>query len=187
MPRHIRKQVVIEEMISFLKIPNGAEIVIDYYERMRKYSCQVISVFQSYTTLLEINPKVAKALISNSSALLLLGNHNRQDLDTLSGFLPKPGLPEVIKDQITRFPKPSELKAEDRYAGFVYAQLAGREPKFTVGRSSMSQEVERITSSSGDVFEAKRTELRNNVRTSSGNRQNGEHDAASSRQTGVNK
>jgi hypothetical protein len=187
MPRHIRKQVVIEEMISFLKIPNGAEIAIDYYERMRKYSCQVISVFQSYTTLLEINPKVAKALISNSSALLLLGNHNRQDLDTLSGFLPKPGLPEVIKDQITRFPKPSELKAEDRYAGFVYAQLAGREPKFTVGRNYISQEVERITSSSGDVFEAKRTELRNNVRTSSGNRQNGEHDAVSSRQTGVNK
>jgi hypothetical protein len=31
MPRNIRKQVVIEEMVSFLKVPNAAEIVVDYY------------------------------------------------------------------------------------------------------------------------------------------------------------
>ena len=44
MPRGLRKQVVIEEMISFLKATKGAEIVIGYYERMRKHSCQVTSV-----------------------------------------------------------------------------------------------------------------------------------------------
>jgi type IV secretion system protein TrbE len=73
MPRGIRKQVIIEEMVSFLKVPNGAEIVVDYYQKMRKYSCQVTSVFQNYATLLEASPKVAKAIVSNSSAICCFG------------------------------------------------------------------------------------------------------------------
>jgi len=82
---------------------------------MRKYSCQCISIFQQYSTLLEADPRVAKALIGNSSALLLLRNHNRQDLATLSNFLARP-IPLVIQDQISRFPKPADLEPEDRYA-----------------------------------------------------------------------
>jgi hypothetical protein len=159
MPRGIRKQVVIEEMVSFLKVPNGAEIVVDYYQKMRKYSCQVTSVFQNYSTLLEASPKVAKAIVSNCSAMLLLRNHNRKDLDQLGEFMPRP-LPEVIKDQITRFPKPSELSGDQAYAGFVYVRLDQEEPRFTVGRNYISQEVEEMTSSSGDVFERKKKELR---------------------------
>ena len=79
MDRGIRKQLIIEEMLSFLKTPGGAQGAIDYYERMRKYSCQCISIFQQYSTLLEADPRVAKALVGNSSSLLLLRNHNRQD------------------------------------------------------------------------------------------------------------
>jgi hypothetical protein len=160
MPRGLRKQVIIEEMISFLKVPNGAEIVVDYYERMRKYSCQVTSVFQNYATLLEASPKVAKAIISNSSAMLLLRNHNRRDLDDLGQFMPRP-LPEVIKDQITRFPKPSELAGDQAYAGFVYVRLDQEEPRYAVGRNYISKEVEEITSSSGADVDRKRKELRN--------------------------
>jgi hypothetical protein len=167
MPRGIRKQVVIEEMVSFLKVPNGAEIVVDYYQKMRKYLCQVTSVFQNYSTLLEASPKVAKAIVSNCSAMLLLRNHNRKDLDQLGEFMPRP-LPEVIKDQITRFPKPAELAGDQAYAGFVYVRLDQEEARFTVGRNYISQEVEDITSSSGDVFERKKQELRNNVRNHEG-------------------
>lgn len=159
MPRGIRKQVVIEEMTSFLKIPNGEEIVIDFYERCRKYSCQCISIFQQYTALLEAHPKVAKAIIGNSSAMLLLRNQNRRDLDTLSSFV---HLPEVIKDKITSFPLPESMKGrDDAYSGFVYAQLNEAEPRFTVGRNVISEEVEHLTSSSGDVFERRKNELRN--------------------------
>ena len=158
MPRGIRKQVVIEEMTSFLRIPNGEEIVIDFYERCRKYSCQCISVFQQYAALLEAHPKVAKAIIGNSSAMLLLRNQNRRDLDTLSSFV---RLPEVIKDKITSFPLPESMKGrDDAYAGFVYAQLNEAEPRFTVGRNVISEEVEHLTSSSGDVFERRKRELR---------------------------
>jgi hypothetical protein len=178
MPRGIRKQVIIEEMISFLKVPNGTEIVLDYYERMRKYSAQVVSVFQQYSTLLEAHPKVAKAIIGNSSSMLLLRNHNRDDLDTLSAFV---HLPEVIKDQIARFPKPKDLRGrDDAYAGFVYVQLDGEQPRFTVGRNVISREVEDITSSSGDVFERKRKELRINVKNYQNNDagRNGQHAVA---------
>jgi hypothetical protein len=158
MPRGIRKQVVIEEMTSFLKIPNGEEIVIDFYERFRKYSAQVVSVFQHYSTLLEAHPKVAKAILGNSDAMMLLRNPNRKDLETLSSFI---YLPEVIKDKIASFPKPADMAGRpDAYAGFVYVQLDGEQPRFTVGRNVISEELERITSSSGDLFEEKLRDLK---------------------------
>lgn len=154
-PRGLRKQVIIEEMTAFLKVPNGEAIVVDYYERMRKYSAQVISVFQQYSTLLKASPKVAEAIVHNASAMLLLRNHNRKDLETLSSFMPKP-IPEVIKDHITRFPKPVEFTNRDEaYAGFVYVQLGTEEPRYTIGRNYISDEVEKITSSSGADFDRK--------------------------------
>ena len=130
MPRAIRKQVIIEEMTSFLKIPNGEEIVIDFYERFRKYSAQVVSVFQHYSTLLQSHPKVAHAILGNSDAMMLLRNPNRKDLETLSTFV---YLPEVIRDKIASFPKPADMTGRsDAYAGFVYVQLDGEQPRFTV-------------------------------------------------------
>jgi len=172
MDRGIRKQLIIEEMLSFLKTPGGAQAAIDYYERMRKYSCQCISIFQQYSTLLEADPRVAKALVGNSSSLLLLRNHNRQDLATLSSFLSRP-IPLVIQDQISRFPKPADLEPEDRYAGFVFITLDGDAPRYVVGRNYITEEVELITSSSGDAFEEKKKELRKNVKKQ--NRINGDH------------
>ena len=59
------------------------------------------------------------------------------------------------------FPKPRDLKGgDDAYAGFVYLQLDGEKPRFTFGRNGISREVEDIASSSGDVFERKKKELR---------------------------
>ena len=161
MPRAIRKQVIIEEMTSFLKIPNGEEIVIDFYERFRKYSAQVVSVFQHYSTLLQTNPKVAHAILGNSDAMMLLRNPNRKDLEALSTFV---YLPEVIRDKIASFPKPADMTGRsDAYAGFVYVQLDGEQPRFTVGRNVISEELEGITSSSGDKFEEKFRELKTKI------------------------
>jgi TraG P-loop domain len=163
MPRVIRKQVIIEEMTSFLKIPNGEEIVIDFYERFRKYSAQVVSVFQHYSTLLHSHPKVAHAILGNSDAIMLLRNPNRKDLETLSTFV---YLPEVIRDKIASFPKPADMTGRsDAYAGFVYVQLDGEQPRFTVGRNVISEELEAVTSSSGDKFEEKFLELKTKTRS----------------------
>ena len=161
MPRAVRKQVIIEEMTSFLKIPNGEEIVIDFYERFRKYSAQVVSVFQHYGTLLEAHPKVAHAILGNSDAMMLLRNPNRKDLETLGNFV---HLPEVIKDKIASFPKPADMTGRsDAYAGFVYVQLDGEQPRFTVARNVISEELEGVTSSSGDKFEEKLRELKTKI------------------------
>jgi hypothetical protein len=160
MPRTIRKQVIIEEMTSFLKIPNGEEIVIDFYERFRKYSAQVVSVFQHYSTLLQSHPKVAHAILGNSDAMMLLRNPNRKDLETLSTFV---HLPEVIRDKIASFPKPADMTGRsDAYAGFVYVQLDGEQPRFTVARNVISEELEAVTSSSGDKFEEKLRKIKTN-------------------------
>src|SRR5258708_25595567 len=93
----------------------------------------------------------------NSMALLLLRNVERRDLDGLGEFLP---LPEVIKDKITAFPLPSEMKGSpEAYAGFVWVRQTGERPTFTVGRNYLSDDVMTITEASADSFESKRTAL----------------------------
>jgi hypothetical protein len=144
-------------MTAFLEVPEAEKIVVDFYERLRKYGCQVIGILQKYTSLLEAHPSVAKAIIGNSSALMLLRNVDRRDLDGISEFLP---LPEVIKDKISAFPLPSEMKGSpEAYAGFVWVRQTGERPLFTVGRNYMSEEVMAITEASADSFERKRKEL----------------------------
>jgi len=90
--------------------------------------------------------------------MFLLRNPNRKDLETLSSFV---HLPQVIRDKIASFPKPADMVGRaDAYAGFVYVQLDGEEPRFSVGCNVISEELERITSSSGDQFEEKLRELK---------------------------
>jgi hypothetical protein len=93
--------------------------------------------------------------------MMLLRNPNRKDLETLSTFV---HLPEVIRDKIASFPKPADMTGRsDAYAGFVYVQLDGEQPRFTVGRNVISEELEGITSSSGDKFEEKFRELKTKI------------------------
>ncbi len=165
MDRGIRKQVIVEEMVSFLRVPDAENIIVEYWQTMRKFMTQMVAVFQDYSTLIEVSPKVAKALIGNSSSMLLLRNQSTQDLKTLSSYMPQP-IPDVIQDQIRRFPRPADLKKDERYAGFVYVKLTGDKPQYCVGRNYVSDLVERITSSSGSEFERKRQELNNEITNS---------------------
>jgi hypothetical protein len=157
MPRSVRKQVILEELTSVLGVPNGEKMVIDYAERMRKYQAQLIYVFQQWANILKAYPSAATAMIGGCLALLLLRN-NRSDLDAIGQFKP---IPEVVKDRILSFPQPEAMRGRaDAYAGFVYVQLDGAEPRYTVGRNVISRELEAISSSSGDRFDEKRKEFR---------------------------
>ena len=61
------------------------------------------------------------------------------------------------------FPKPADMTGRsDAYAGFVYVQLDGEQPRFTVARNVISEELEAVTSSSGDKFEEKLRKLKTN-------------------------
>jgi type IV secretory system conjugative DNA transfer VirD4/TraG family protein len=156
MPRDIPKEVLIEEITSFLEIPNGGKATKDFYERMRKYSCQVVSVCQQYSSLLATDPRVARAIIGNASGLYLLRNQNRDELNAFSEFI---RLPEPVKDRIQRFPKPEDMKGmPDAHCGFCHVSLTEAEPKFTIGKAVLSHEVEQLTSSSGADFEKRRKE-----------------------------
>jgi hypothetical protein len=157
MPRAVRKQLIIEEMTAFLELPDAPKIIIDFYERMRKYGCQVVSIFQKYTSLLEAHQGVAKAIIGNSMALMLLRNTDRRDLDGLGEYLE---IPEVIKDKITSFPQPAQMKGlPDAHAAFVWVKNTGERPIFTVGRNYLSDDVLGITEASPESFERKRKAL----------------------------
>lgn len=157
MPRAIRKAVIIEEMTSFLRIPNASEIVIDYSERMRKYSCFLGYIFQQYSSLLKADPKVAEAIIGNAQTMFLLRNINREELNTLSARIT---LPEPVMDALQSFPLVESMKGrEDQYAGFVYVERSDARPKFTIGRNVISKRLEQIVSSSGDVFDEKKKNI----------------------------
>jgi hypothetical protein len=151
MPRDIAKQIVIEELSSFLDVPDGAKVVKSCYQTARKYSTQIVSVAQQYSGILDSDSSVANAIIGNSSGLFLLRNQNRDELNRFSQFIK---LPEPVKDRIQRFPKPEDQRGQDdAHSGFCYVSLTEAEPKFTIGRLVLSDEVEQMTSSSGVDFE----------------------------------
>jgi len=158
MPRDIKKLLDIEEMGSFLELPNGDRMVVNVLQTMRKFMCQVVSVFQHLSTLLEINPKVAKAVISNSSNLILMRNKNRSDLKLLSTYIT---LPQVIQDKLAKFRAADDFApGDDIHTDFVLVELLGNDPRFTVGCNYMSRDMIYLTSSSGTDFEQKKKELK---------------------------
>jgi hypothetical protein len=151
MRRDLRKMVIFEELESFVtEIPDGAKMVADYYRRGRAYQTQVITVFQQWGSLLESSPEVARAIMGNSLAVLLLKNKH-DDLEAISRSLK---LPQAVKDKIMSFPLPESLRGKPgAYAAFAWCTLHGKEPVFTVGRNYLSTELDRLVSSSGDVYE----------------------------------
>ncbi len=171
MDRGIKKQIIVEEMVSFLRVPDAENIIVEYWSTMRKFMAQMVAVFQDYSTLVKASPKVAEAIISNSSSMLLLRNQNAKDLETLSSYMPQP-IPGVIQDQIRRFPRPADLPKSDAYAGFVYVKLTGEKPTYCIGRNYITEEVEAITSSSGSDFERKKKELNNEITNTGGDDDN---------------
>jgi hypothetical protein len=168
MPRNLRKMVIFEELGAFLQIPNGDRLIIDYYERARAYMTQVVTVFQQWGSLLETSPAVARAIRGNSLAMLLLKN-NRDDLDAIGrtlGLRDDDDRPHPVKRRLESFPSPESLKGKDDcYAGFVWVTMHGKEPQFTAGRNRLSKELDRLVSSSGDVYEEKRKEMKNAIKS----------------------
>jgi hypothetical protein len=159
-PRNLRKMAILEEGRAILEIPKADQMIVDYHQRMGKYNCAVVTLFQEYGGLLSSKPEVAKAIMSNTNLTVLLRNQNREDLNILGQFFP---IPEAVKETVAKFPDPRMFKEGDKdaYAGFVWADRSGSSPKFTVCRSYLSDLVMYITSSTGEMYERKKKELRN--------------------------
>ncbi|MBV9492204.1 MAG: hypothetical protein JO069_21120, partial [Verrucomicrobia bacterium] len=156
MRRGARKRLILEELSAFLALENGPKIVRDYYERMRKYNCWVLSVLQNFGRLHEQNPGVTGAILSNTQQLFLLKCNHQADLDLMGKAY---AIPETTKQKVMRFPKPSGTGPEV-YSGFALVQLQDGRPKVTIGRNYAHDEMLYVSSSTGSIFEERSKQLR---------------------------
>lgn len=117
MPRHLRKRVVLEEMMRYLDVPDADKLIVEFCTQMRKYSCVIWMVIQQLRKLLDTG--VAPYVIGNCRQYILLKQLDTEDVTALAERLPG-RLPEPIQKEILSFPTPEMLPAGDRYSSLVY-------------------------------------------------------------------
>ncbi|MCB1095912.1 MAG: hypothetical protein KDN22_10090 [Verrucomicrobiae bacterium] len=123
-PKHLRKRIVLEELGGFRAIPQGEQVVTEFYSRMRKYSTWVISVVQQKTMLGE--SAAAASLLGNSRIGIFLRQSDPSELEEISKSFP---LPDSTKESILGFNDPSR----EQGAPFVYVHK-GSKPIIATGR-----------------------------------------------------
>ena len=138
-PRAQRKRIVLEELSAFLTIPDGDRITREFYERMRKYNCWVISVIQQFGRFYD--SPVRSSVMGNSRMLFLLKQRDRQDLDRIDEAFP---LPDITKGAITNFPEPGRQRSQP-YAGFVYYRAEDAKPVIVTAKNAPSKELLALT------------------------------------------
>jgi hypothetical protein len=153
-PRSQRKRVILEELSAFLAVPNGDRITREFYERMRKYNCWVVSVIQQYDRIR--NHPVRGSVMGNSRQVYMLKQQDRPDLDNICETFP---LPDVTKSAIMRFPDPSAIRQGEPWSGLCYYHLGDQRPVIATARNFAAREMLYASSSSGEAYEARTREL----------------------------
>ena len=148
MPRNLRKRVVLEELGAFLTIPGGERIVREFFERMRKYQCQVIAVTQQVASLSET--AVGRSILGNAKQAILLRQTNPSELAVLAEHL---RLPDAAVETVMRLPDPAIAGR----AGFLVARQDEGQIMITAGFHQASQEMIALASSSGAAFASRHT------------------------------
>ena len=128
-PRHQRKRIVLEEIGGLLTIPNGGQIVTEFYQRMRKYRTWVISVMQQ-TEVLKDSPAVASSVLGNARIGIFLRQEISEELEYLSKSFP---LPDSTRESILRF----NIPTRELGAPFVYYHK-GTKPIIATARHILS-------------------------------------------------
>ena len=129
-PRAQRKRIVLEELSAFLAIPDGDRITREFYERMRKYNCWVISVIQQFGRFYE--SPVRSSVMGNSRVLFLLKQRDKQDLDRIDESFP---LPDITKGAIANFPEPGKQRSNP-HASFVYYRAEDAKPVIVTAKNA---------------------------------------------------
>ena len=154
-PRGTRKRVILEELSAFLSIPNGGRITREFYERMRKYNCWVMSIVQQYERFRE--SPIRSSVMGNTRELFLLKQRDRLDLEHIGETFP---LPEVTKHAIGNFPEPGAATQRRPYAGFVYYRLADSKPTIATAHNESGKEMLYASASNGAAFDKRARELK---------------------------
>jgi len=138
-PRLQRKRIVLEELSAFLTIPDGDRITREFYERMRKYHCWVISVIQQFGRFYD--SPVRSSVMGNSRVLFLLKQRDKQDLDRIDESFP---LPDITKSAIANFPEPGKQRTSP-HAGFVYYRAEDAKPVIVTAKNAASEKLIKLT------------------------------------------
>jgi hypothetical protein len=156
MPRGKRKRLILEELTAFLELENGPKIVADFYARMRKYNCWVLSILQQFASIKKKNAAVLSVVVGNALQVFILKSNDKNDLDALGETYP---VAEVTKRIVMQFPKPSG-DGPEVFSGMALLQLQDGRTKTTIVRNYAHDEMLYISSSTGSIFEQRAKELR---------------------------
>ena len=151
-PRSQRKRVVLEELGAFLSIPGGDRIAREFYERMRKYNCWVISVVQQLGALAECG--AARSIIGNSRLGIFFKQSSAEEVSILAEAFQ---LPASSRETHLRFPEPSG----ETGAAFLCCLNTGESPLVVTGCNIVHPEMLYLAASGGEHFEKRKAELEN--------------------------
>ncbi|MGC6458481.1 MAG: hypothetical protein ACON4R_08910 [Akkermansiaceae bacterium] len=148
-PRSQKKQLVIEELGSFLTIKGGKELVQDMYQRMRKHNCWVVSVIQQLSSLPE---DLARTVVGNCRQAYLFRQKEEGDLRALQKAF---DLPNSIVEMMKQFPEPSA----ERGAPFIFWEDLGNHSRAIPCFNLVSPEMLYVAGSSGSQHEKRKRAL----------------------------
>ena len=149
-PRAQKKLVLFEELGALLDIPGAKTFVRDFYERSRKYSCEVITVIQQVS------------LIPDDLAISILGNSRqafifKQKLDADIKMLQKHfNLPDSAVQNLKGFPEPS---AEHGAPFLHWVAGEGQHNEIHTAFNVASPEMLYVSSNSGEHFDQREKDL----------------------------
>jgi hypothetical protein len=148
-PRSQKKQLVIEELGSFLTIKGGKELVQDMYQRMRKHNCWVVSVIQQLSSLPD---DLARTVVGNCRQAYLFRQKEEGDLRALQKAF---DLPDSIIEMMKQFPEPSA----ERGAPFIFWEDLGNRSRAIPCFNLVSPEMLYVAGSSGSQHEKRKRAL----------------------------
>ncbi|MDA7907312.1 hypothetical protein N9062_00340 [Akkermansiaceae bacterium] len=148
-PRSQKKQLVIEELGSFLTIKGGKELVQDMYQRMRKHNCWVVSVIQQLSSLPE---DLARTVIGNCRQAYLFRQKEEGDLRALQRAF---DLPDSIVELMKQFPEPSA----ERGAPFIFWEDLGNRSRAIPCFNLVSPEMLYVAGTGGSQHEKRKRAL----------------------------
>ena len=101
LPRALRKRNVYEEVVRFLDIRGGQEIVQKSYAQLRKFNCWTISIVQRYARFKQ--SRIRSAVFGNSRQFFIMRQNDCADLDDMGKDI---ALPEVTQHANRPSPHP---------------------------------------------------------------------------------
>lgn len=125
LPRHVRKQVILEEMARYINIPDAANLVSELFAQMAKTGTWVCAVVQQYDHFK--NSPVRATIMGNAKQFLIFRQQDPADLADIAATI---GLPDDMRHAVSRYPIPADLPDDDRYSAFCY-HVATRSPAIT--------------------------------------------------------